>query len=158
MMAHLDLASALAALHADFPIITSLPVQWGDMDAFAHVNNTVYLRWFESARINYGVRIGLAELMARENIGPILASISCDYRRPITFPDTVHIGARISRIGRSSLTMDHRLISEAVGSIAAEGTSTLVLLDYNTHRSHPIPTPIREAIAALEEGNRQSDH
>jgi acyl-CoA thioester hydrolase len=149
-MTHPDLASALATLHADFPLVIVLPVQWGDMDAFAHVNNTVYLRWFESARIAYGARIGLWEMKARENIGPIMASISCDYRRPITFPDTVHIGARINRIGRSSMTMDHRIISEAAGATAAEGTSTLVIFDYNTQKSHPVPDTVRQAIAAIE--------
>jgi acyl-CoA thioester hydrolase len=152
MMAHSDLASALAALHADFPIVIAVPVQWGDMDAFAHVNNTVYFRWFESARIAYGTRIGLSDLMARENIGPILASISCDYRRPITFPDTVYVGSRVGRIGRTSLTMDHRLISEAAGALAAEATSTLVLLDYTSQKPHPVPDPVRQAIAALEGG------
>jgi acyl-CoA thioester hydrolase len=150
MMAHPDLASALAALHADFPIVIALSVQWGDMDAFAHVNNTIYLRWFESARIAYGARAGFSDLMARENIGPILASISCDYRRPITFPDTVHVGSRVSRIGRTSLTMDHRLVSEDAGAIAAEGTSTLVLFDYTSQKPHPVPDAIRQTIAALE--------
>jgi acyl-CoA thioester hydrolase len=155
-MAHPDLPSALATLHADFPIVIALPAQWGDMDAFAHVNNTVYLRWFESARIAYGARIGLADRMARENIGPILASISCDYRRPITFPDTVHVGSRVSRIGRTSFTMDHRLVSEAAGAIAAKATSTLVLFDYRSRKSHPIHDALRQAIAALEGGNRRS--
>jgi acyl-CoA thioester hydrolase len=149
-MAHPDLAAALAALQTEFPVVVTLPVQWGDMDAFAHVNNTVYLRWFESARIAYGERLGFWELKARENIGPILASVSCDYRLQITYPDTVHIGARITRVGRSSLGMNHRIVSEAAGAIAAEGTSTLVIFDYKTQKSHPVPDPFRQAIAALE--------
>ena len=105
--------SELAALLSGFPVVISLPVQWGDQDAFGHVNNTPYFRWFESARIAYGMRVGLSRLKATQNIGPILALITCDYRRQLTFPDTVHVGARITRIGRSSLTMEHRLISEA---------------------------------------------
>ena len=149
-MTHPDLAAALDALRAEFPIVLVWPVQWGDQDAFQHVNNTVYLRWFESARIVYGDRIGLSELMRRDNIGPILASITCDYRRPITYPDTVHIGARITRIGRSSLTMEHRLVSEAQGAIAAQGTSTLVVFDYNINAPHPVPDAVRQAVAALE--------
>jgi acyl-CoA thioester hydrolase len=135
---------------AGYPVVLTWPVQWGDQDAFQHVNNTVYFRWFESARIRYGELIGLDDLMKTQKIGPILATITCDYRLPITYPDTVLIGARISRIGRSSLTMDHILLSEAAGSVAAEGTSTLVIYDYNTARSHPVPAPLREAIAKLE--------
>jgi acyl-CoA thioester hydrolase len=135
---------------AEYPIVITMPVQWGDQDAFQHVNNTVYFRWFETARILYGERIGLTELMKAENIGPILASITCHYRRPITYPDTVHVGARITRIGRTSLTMDHTLLSEAAGDVAAEGTSTLVVYDYTKARSHPVPDNLRKAIEELE--------
>src|SRR5437868_10202301 len=92
------------------PIVITLPVQWGDQDAFGHVNNVVYFRWFESARIAYGNRIGLADLKATQNIGPILAAIACNYRRQLNYPDTVQVGARITRIGRSSMTMDHLLV------------------------------------------------
>ncbi len=79
-------------LLAEFRVVITLPVQWGDQDAFGHVNNTVYFRWFESARIAYFARIGLSHALNADPIAPILASISCDYRRPITFPDTVQIG------------------------------------------------------------------
>jgi acyl-CoA thioester hydrolase len=135
---------------ADYRVAITLPVLWGDQDAFQHVNNTIYLRWFESARIDYGERIGLTALMKSENIGPILASITCHFRLPITYPDLVMIGARITRIGRTSLTMDHVLVSEALGAVAADGTSTLVLYDYNQSKPHPVPAAIRQAIESLE--------
>src|SRR3954464_3197376 len=92
-------------LLAEYPVTISLPVQWGDQDAFGHVNNAIYFRWYESARIAYSQRIGLIDLFESERIGPILASISCDYRRAITFPDTVDVGSRVTRIGRTSLGM-----------------------------------------------------
>src|SRR3954462_15539128 len=92
---------------ADYPVVIALPVQWGDQDAFGHVNNTVYLRWFESARIAYFDAIGLREMIATEQIGPILASTPCHYRRPITYPETVRVGARVTRIGRTSMMMEH---------------------------------------------------
>ncbi|HEV3024452.1 MAG TPA: thioesterase family protein, partial [Pirellulales bacterium] len=131
---------------AGFPVVLSLSVLWGDQDAFQHVNNTVYLRWCESARIAYIERIGLNDLMVREQIGPILASITCNYRRPLTYPDTVRIGARITRLGRSSLTMEHRVVSETAGDVAADAESTLVVFDYARKTSHPIPEGIRAAI------------
>ncbi len=142
--------SELASLLDGFPVVITLPVQWGDQDAFGHVNNTVYFRWFESARIAYGERIGLSRLMADQRIGPILASITCDYRRQITFPDTVHVGARISRLGRSSLTMEHALVSTTARGIAAEASSVLVTFDYNAGKSHPIPDEVRSEVEALE--------
>jgi acyl-CoA thioester hydrolase len=135
---------------AGYPVVITLPVLWGDQDAFQHVNNTVYLRWFESARIVYSELIGLTDLMKAEQIGPILASITCHYRLPITYPDMVLIGARVSRVGRTSLTMDHVILSESASLVAAEGTSTLVVYNYKDARPHPVPDPIRKAIEALE--------
>src|SRR3982751_4844980 len=105
------------ALLADYPVVIRLPVQWGDQDAFGHVNNTVYFRWYESARIAYFDRIGLLELMAAEGIGPILASISCTYRHQIHYPESVHVAARVARIGRSSLTMEHAVACETSGAL-----------------------------------------
>jgi acyl-CoA thioester hydrolase len=142
--------AAAQSLIAQFKITISIPVQWGDQDAFGHVNNTIYLRWFESARIAYLERIGMMELHEAENVGPILASVACDYRRPVTYPDTVVVGARVTRIGRSSIGMEHAAASREQGVIAAEGKSTLVVFDYHTEKSHPVPSALREAIAALE--------
>ena len=128
---------------SDYPFLITWPVQWGDQDAFQHVNNTVYFRWFESARIAYGDRIGLTDLMRTARIGPILASITCHYRLPVNYPDTVQIGTRITRIGRTSLTMDHLLLSVAADAVAAEATSTLVIYDYNAAKPHPVPDSLR---------------
>jgi acyl-CoA thioester hydrolase len=135
---------------AGFADSVEIPVQWGDQDAFRHVNNTVYVRWFESSRISYSRKVGLWELIEAENIGPILASIHCDYRRPLTYPDTVKVGSRIVKVGRTSLTMEHRVVALSSGLVAAEGMAVLVLYDYNKAEPCPIPDPIRRAIEALE--------
>jgi acyl-CoA thioester hydrolase len=137
-------------LLAGYPVVIALPVQWGDMDAFEHVNNVVYFRWFESARIAYFGRIQVTKHLSGEQFGPILASTSCDYLRPIVFPDTVHIGVRATRIGRTSIALEHRIVSEAHKAIAAEGTATTVFYDYTAGRPHPVPDDVRRAIEALE--------
>jgi len=142
--------SEIEKLREGFPVWITLPIQWGDQDAFGHVNNTVYLRWFESARIAYGSRIDLAESGEGRKIGPILAAIACNYRRQLKFPDTVHIGARITRIGRSSLTMEHRILSERLGAVAAEGDSTLVTFDYAAQKSVSLPAAVRTRIEQVE--------
>jgi acyl-CoA thioester hydrolase len=133
-----------------FPVVVTVPVQWGDHDSFGHVNNTVYFRWFESARIAYCLRIGLGDRATAEGVAPILASITCHFRRALTFPDTVRVGARITRIGRTSMTMEHTIVSEALAGIAADATSVLVVLDYRENKPHPVPAEIREAIEQLE--------
>lgn len=138
------------AFSSKFPIFITLPVQWGDQDAFGHVNNTVYFRWFESARIAYFDRIGLSEMMKAAKVGPILASIGCDYRRQIMYPESVIIGAKVTRIGRTSITMEHELFTQSNQALAAEGKSTIVVFDYATNRPHPVPDAIRQAIEAVE--------
>lgn len=140
----------LTRLLEGFPVHITLPVQWGDQDAFGHVNNTVYLRWFESARIAYGNRAGLSQMMESQQIGPILAAVGCNYRKQLTFPDTVYIGARITRIGRTSLTMEHCVISEALRARAADGDSTVVVFDYAANKPTPMPDVLRKAIEQIE--------
>jgi acyl-CoA thioester hydrolase len=146
----MDFEVKAKSLLAKFPVVITLPVQWGDQDLFCHVNNTVYFRWFESARIAYCDRIGLSHLLDVEPIAPILASISCDYRRQITFPDTVHVGTRVTRIGRSSMELEHTIVSQGRAVIAAEGSSTIVVFDYRANKSQPVPLTIRQTIEALE--------
>jgi acyl-CoA thioester hydrolase len=114
------------------------------------VNNVVYFRWFESARVAFFRRIGLSAQWDAQQRGPILAASSCDYRRSIVFPDTVRVGIRATRIGRSSIGLEHRIISEAQKAIAAEGTSTTVFYDYAAGRPHPVPDEVRRAIEGLE--------
>lgn len=138
------------SLLAEYSVVIAIPVQWGDQDAFAHVNNVIYFRWFESARIAYFRRIGLVSERDARNLGPILAATSCDYRRSIVFPDTVRVGMRATRIGRSSIGLEHRIVSDAQKALAAEGTSTTVFYDYSAGRPHPVPDEVRRAIEELE--------
>jgi acyl-CoA thioester hydrolase len=138
-------------LLSGFPVVVTLPVQWGDQDSFGHVNNTVYLRWCETARVDYLVRIGLW-LEQPGGIGPILASITCDYRRPLNYPDAVGVGARVTKIGNSSFRMEHRVVSRELGAIAADAHSTIVVFDYKHNKSVPVAEPVRKAIEALEGG------
>jgi acyl-CoA thioester hydrolase len=137
-------------LLAKFPVVIRIPVQWGDQDAFGHVNNTVPHRWFESARIALFGRIGLLDLRKEQGVGPILAAVTCDYRQQINFPDTVQVGIRVARVGNSSIAFEHAIVSETQSAVVAEGTSTTVVFDYHVHKSHPVPETVRRAIEALD--------
>jgi acyl-CoA thioester hydrolase len=141
--------SPLESLLAKYPITITLPVFWGDQDVFGHVNNNAYFRWFESARIALSQRIGLIDLFRSEKIGPILASVSCDYRRQITFPDTIHAAIRVTRIGRTSIGLEHAIVSQSQQAVAAEGNSTIVVFDFRANKPHPVPPSLRQAIEAL---------
>lgn len=136
------------------PVVLSWPVQWGDQDAFGHVNNTIYFRWMESARIEYFRQAGLGHLMSNQGVGPILASIQCDFRRQLHFPDTILISASVAGIGRTSLKMVHKLYSTAQQVLAAEGSSVLVMFDYQQQRPVLVSEAIRAAVESLERGGK----
>lgn len=136
-------------LLSGFAVVLRLPVQWGEQDAFGHVNNTVYFRWCESARLLYLEQVGMAAQSHAGEVGPILAHIGCDFRQPVTYPDAVEVGARVTRIGRSSFDMEHRVVSARLG-VVAEARSTLVVYDYAAARPSPVPEEMRKAIEALE--------
>lgn len=142
-------------LLAGYPVTVRWPVAWGDMDAFAHVNNVTYLRWFESVRIAHFAAIGWTPDVTQGGVGPILAHTACTYRIPLTFPDTVVLGSRIVDIGDDRFTMRYRVVSEALGRLAAEGEGRIVAFDYGTGRKASLPAAVREAIVALETGTGQ---
>lgn len=148
--------ATLDALLEGFPVRVETPVAWGDMDFFRHVNNIVFFRYFESARIAYLERIGFHEESAHGGVGPILASTGARFRRPLTYPDSVVVGARTVEVGADRFSMEYRLVSRALGAVAAEGEGLLVSYDYPAGRKAPLPEPVRAAIAELETGSRSA--
>lgn len=136
-----------------FPIVVRLPVQWGEMDAYGHVNNVAYFRYFESARVEYLERCGFVESFEREGVGAILHSTECRFRRPLRYPDDVLVGARASGVSEDRFTMDYRLVSVEADGVAAEGSGVVVSYDYELMRSAPLPDAVRAGIAALEGGS-----
>lgn len=134
-------------MQTSFPVSLEIPVAWGDMDAFGHVNNTVYFRYFESARIAYFEQLDLAH---NRGAGPILASTRCDFKLPLTYPDTVVASTGITRVGTSSFTMAYRVLSRRHDAEAASGEGVVVYYDYEAGASRPLPAALREAIGRLE--------
>ncbi len=127
-----------------------IPVQWGEMDAYGHVNNTVFFRYFESARIRYLERCGFTDSYDRDKIGAILHSTSCRFRRPLFYPDTAVVGARAVEVSSDRFTMAYELVSEAHNTVAAEGTAIIVSYDYTKREIAPIPPAVRARIDDLE--------
>ena len=134
----------------EYRVVITLPILWGDQDAFGHVNNTVPIRWFESARIAYLEQSGLKHVADASGLGPILAAIECNYRRQLHYPDTVRVGARVSRIGRTSMIMEHAIFSQRLQQIAAYGLSTVVMFDYQANRPRRMPEELQATLERLE--------
>jgi acyl-CoA thioester hydrolase len=142
--------SSREKLLAGFPVVVTLPVQWGDHDAFGHVNNTVPLRWFETSRIALLERCGLGHLMSGEGLGPVVASLTCNYRRQLLYPDHIDAAAKIEKIGRTSMTLKHVIVSHRQEAITADGQTVVVFIDFATNRPHRVPDEVRAKLLELQ--------
>lgn len=137
-----------------YPVVVTIPVQWGDMDAFGHVNNTRYLAWFESARIAFFLRAGIATgeagASAAGGIGPILATTTCDFLVPVVYPATVNVGTRATKIGETSIVQEYEVRDAAKpDTLYAKGSSVIVMFDYGANKKVRVPDDVRGAIERL---------
>jgi len=146
--------TVMKPLEKAYPLVLHQEVIWGDMNAFGHVNNKVYFRYFEDARIAYFDRIGVHGLMQASGKGPILASTRCDFRLPLEYPDRIRIAARSEILSAKKFNMKYVVFSEKHNAIAAEGEGLTVYYDYANNKSCEIPKAIVEAIEALEANTR----
>jgi acyl-CoA thioester hydrolase len=138
------------ALLAGWPVVIEFPVAWGEMDAYQHVNNAVYFRYFESSRLAYIHALDWPEIERQTQVGPILASVQARFRKPLTYPDTVAVGSRVTTVSDDRFVMEHVVVSERLGAIAAEGSGVLVAYHYGELRKAPLPPELRERIGKLE--------
>lgn len=133
---------------AHLVVSLDIPVAWGEQDAFGHVNNVVYFRYFESVRMLFLERIGVLRSHAEDQVGVILASTRCDFLKPVVWPQRLTVRTGCSHIGTTSFTMDYLITNEAGGSVA-KGTSVQVMYDYRSSAKVAVPLSIRNAITQL---------
>ncbi len=133
----------------DFKIKVEISIAWGDMDAFKHVNNTKILKYFETARIRYFEEIGFIEAMEKNSIGPILASTSVKFIKPLFYPDTVTVGTRVTSIEPTQFIMEYIIESKSKG-IAALGEDKMVVYDYRSSKRTTLPDIVRNKIREID--------
>lgn len=130
------------------PVVVEVPVAWAEQDLFGHLNNVVYLRYCENVRMHFLDRIGLLAMHREQRKGVILASTTCNFRKPVTWPQTITIRTGCIAMGNTSFTLAYELTNE-VGELVADATSVLVMYDYERAEKMRVPDIVREAIAAL---------
>lgn len=140
-----------------YPVVIEIPVAWGDMDAYEHVNNIMYFKYFESVRISYFEKIHFMEVKKRTGIGPILASTQCRFKIPLTYPDLVTVVAKVDTIEKDRFIMKYAIISRKHNKLAATGEGVLVTFDYQNNKKAFIPDEIRTRIIDLEKSVSQDD-
>jgi acyl-CoA thioester hydrolase len=114
-----------------------LDVRWGDMDALRHVNNTLYFRYFEEARVRL---FNAMDDGGFTRCPVVLAHASCDFLKPLLYPASVVVGLKLVRVGRSSMELDCWVAAaENPGTVHARGRHVIVCVDAGTQR--PVAWP-----------------
>ncbi|MFD1438545.1 acyl-CoA thioesterase [Acinetobacter sp. ANC 4282] len=131
---------------SDYPIIYEQSVAWGDMDAFGHVNNVMYYRYIESARICYMDELNIFQ----QDVYTVVASNQCKYIRPVFYPDQLKIGVRVEEMRNSALRMSYLLWSETQQMVVALSEAVIVCVNKENMNKTEIPAVIREKVTEIE--------
>ena len=126
--------------------VTRIPIRWGDMDAYGHVNNTVYFRYMEQARVEWVESMGI--LVRPGGSGPVVINAGCTFLLPMTYPGTVEVRTYAGPPGRSSVQTYVQMRIEGDDRIYAEGAAKMVWMDTQTGKSVPLPVHVRAALEA----------
>jgi acyl-CoA thioester hydrolase len=122
-----------------------IAIRWGDMDAMGHVNNTVYFRYMEQARISWFESLAVGP--DPHGSGPIIVNASCTFMKELVYPGQVELRMYAGKAGRSSFeTWLEMRPSYDPGSVYAEGGAKVVWVDFAKGKSVPLPARIRQLV------------
>jgi acyl-CoA thioester hydrolase len=121
-----------------------IAMRWGDMDAMGHVNNTVYFRFMEQARIGWFDRL-VPKAEAWKSTGIVIANASCNFKRPLTYPGTVDVKVYVGPPGGSSVATFYELVLDE--QLYADGEAMVVFIDMEKQKPVRIPEDIRARLA-----------
>ena len=126
--------------------VTKMPIRWGDMDAYGHVNNTVYFRYMEQARVEWIEEMQVPVRLGGD--GPVIINASCTFLIPMNYPGTVEVRTYVGAIGRSSCEtlVEMRIVGDE--RIFAEGAAKVVWMNTQTGKSVPLPDHVRAVLEA----------
>jgi acyl-CoA thioester hydrolase len=124
----------------------TVPIRWGDMDAMGHVNNTLYFRYMEIARLQWMFDIGVPANPNGE--GPVIVNAFCNFIRQLEFPGEVIVRTYTGAVGRTSFDTFHEMCrTDDPDTVYANGGATVVWVDFPSQKSSPVPEALRQQIA-----------
>lgn len=130
---------------SDFKLSLSLRIDWSEMDTYQHVNNVNFMKYMQSARVQFWEVTGLSKLYEETKKGPMLVSTKCDFKHPLFFPGNVLIQTKVEFIKNSSFGLYHRLYNDD-GVLCAEGQDVAVCFDFSADKTFLIPKDLREIV------------
>ena len=137
-----------AGRRADYPHFQAIPTRWIDNDVYGHVNNVVYYEYFDTVVNQYLIEQGALDIERSTVIG-LVVETQCNYFAPITFPDVVHVGLRVARLGSSSVRYEIGIFRNDDQDAAAQGHFVHVYVDREERRPTTLPDALRRALSRL---------
>ena len=131
---------------------THIRVRWGDMDAYAHVNNTRFWQYCETARFHYFEQMTQMGYRLPPNLTALIVTGTMNFHKQIRYPATVICSAKVSKHSARSFTFEHQLNDKESGAQYADASGVLVLSDQSVEQAQPLPDKFLETIATLEQG------
>ncbi|HSD43080.1 MAG TPA: thioesterase family protein [Burkholderiales bacterium] len=123
----------------------TIPIRWGDMDAMGHVNNTVYFRYMEQARVSWFDALGVRP--NPRGVGPVIINSSCTFMKQLIYPGEVEVRTYAGKVGNSSFeTWLEMRPSYDPETVYAEGAAKVVWVDFDKGKSIPLPEKIRQIV------------
>jgi acyl-CoA thioester hydrolase len=122
-------------------------VRWADMDALGHVNNTVYFRYMEQARIEWRYALSPGAGGYASGTGPVIVNASCNFLVPLVYPGALEVRMLLGDPGRTSIGSYYEIRS--AGRKFADGASRIVWIDLASGKPVPLPTAVTEPLRAL---------
>lgn len=137
-------------MKSQFRHFEPISVRWGDMDAMGHVNNAAYFTYCESARMSYFQEIRMDQLRQEVHHGPAVVTATCNFHRQLHYPAEIEVGARASKIGSTSFTLEYAIYRRGTEELIADGSSVIVWVDYDQGKAIAVPEALVKAIEACE--------
>jgi acyl-CoA thioester hydrolase len=133
---------------ASYCCFLAIPTRWMDNDTYGHVNNVIYYSYFDTAVNEHLIRAGGLDIRSGPEIG-LVVETSCRFHKPLSFPDIIDAGMRVSKLGHSSVTYEIGLFRQSDDEPAATGHFVHVWVDRASRRPIPVPSLVRSALAPL---------
>lgn len=131
-----------------YKVFQTIGTRWMDNDAYGHVNNVVYYSWFDTVVNAYLIQQGVLDIHQGQTIG-LVVETQCNYFSPLAFPQVVHAGIRVARLGKSSVRYEVGLFAEEATLTAAKGHFVHVYVDRHTRRPTALPENFKHVLEML---------
>ena len=139
---------------ANFHFYHPIEVRYGDLDPQGHVNNAKHLTYFEQARVQYMIELGLfTKDRSFMELGVIVADVHITYLEPVYFGQNLKVGVHALKMGTKSMTWEQNIVDADTGRELAKGEVVVVSYDYKQEKTIPIPQEWREKIIEFESLN-----